>query len=363
MVKGNKKMLKNSDQYSIQFFPSLEFIAAADSAGPRTVKSAIMNKNEGINPWRNSFKSDISPFELSDLDLIFSPVSTVIFLFYIIIQDEIIEVEELIDRLDSMSEKIFLDRFKQFLHVDPGEVDWINADFLEQALAADRARENVSYRMEAENLVSLLSSAVIFQRKIVEVLTWFNKKVFGRMFNSADVLVENWIKRNQPVLENDLKGNLDQLTNDSYDSVLSMASAIKLFPISDSANSDIWILFPDEVFIIFSISYADEKMAAHPESVQERYLTDQAIDALSDSKRIAMLRLIRKRPFYSKELADTLGITASTASYHIEKLVSAKLAKLQISNGRRFYYSINTKGFQKLLQCIEKEFVEDSRLE
>ncbi len=291
------------------------------------------------------------------MDLLFTPVSTVIFLFYAVIREGYHEVDDLIDYFRSMSEETLLDRFKWFLQIDSSTNDWINVDTIELALENDRARETVPFREEAQQLVGLLASADTFRRKIVEVLTWFDERLFAPDFASTRRRVERWISDNRPLLESDTKNALDRLMNGSYDSLLANCDAIRLFPVSDSANSDTCLMLPDEAYGVFSVKYADRVLPSTPEARASEQLTEQAIEALSDPKRIALLRLLRKRPHFGREVADELGVSASTASYHIEKLVAAHLVRLELSSGRRFYYAINTSGFRELLGCIEAEFI------
>jgi DNA-binding transcriptional ArsR family regulator len=345
-------------ELSIHYLPALELVTAADSAGPRAVKRQLSGAQNGVNPGRGILEAVVSPFELSDLDFLFAPVSTVIFLFYMVIRDGCHEPGALIARLEGMKEEEFLERFKSFLHIAEHISDWIDIDTIEEALVKDRARENVPFRKEAAQLLRLLASGDTFRSKLVEVLTWFNELIFSSREEPARRTAEAWIMRNQSLIEADPKRKLDQLARDSYDPVLSAAEGIRLFPVTDSANSDIWILLPDEAYIVFSIPYADSRMNDGAAVSGETRLTDAAIEALSDPKRISILRLLRGRPHFGREIADELGISPSTASYHIEKLVTARLARLQLSNGRRFYYTINSEGFRDFLSCLEAEFID-----
>jgi DNA-binding transcriptional ArsR family regulator len=342
---------------TIEYLPALELLVALDSAGPRPVKPELSRESGGVNPWRVRVEAAASPFELADLDLLFTPVSTVIFLFHAVIGEGNHEAAELIAFFASMSEQAFLERFKRFLEIDDSERDWIDIDKIEQALINDRARETVPFRAEAEQLAALLACGDTFRRKIVEVLTWFNARVFASDSDSLRRRVENWISGNRPHFEKDTKNALDRLTNDGYDSFLADSDAIRLYPVSDSANSDTCFMLPGEAYGVFSIKFAERVLPSGPETLAFEQLTEQAIEALSDPKRIALLRLLRKRPHFGREAAEALGISASTASYHIEKLVAARLVRLELSSGRRFYYAVNRRGFRDLLGHLEAEFI------
>lgn len=344
-------------ELSIEFVPAIEFVTSIDSAGPRPALQRVLDTNNGGNPWRKEVEAVVSAFELADLDLLFSPVSTSLFLFHLIIKEGNSDAENLIDSLQGMDEKEFLDRFRLFLRIEEDEADWIETKVIEEALENDRARENQPFDEEAGFLVDLLSSADMFRRKLVEVLTWYNQKIFSQGLAMRRDKVEGWIKRNRESIEKNLQDTLDRLTQDSYESLISSSDRIRIFPISGSANSEVWLMLPDETYLVFTLPYAEERVGSKAENQERDILTDRAVEALADPKRIAMLRALRGRPYFSKELADLLGISAPTVSYHIEKLVNARLVKLEVSSGRRFYYAINQRGFADLLRNLEREFI------
>ena len=345
---------------TFSYIPALELAVFADSAGPRPGKPEVLNASAGDNPWRRRVRAAASPFELADLDLLFRPVSTVVFLFYAIIREGHHEVEDLIQYFRSMSESAFLARFKWFLQIDDATEDWIDVDTIELALENDRARETVPFRDEAEQLVDLLSSADTFRRKIVDVLTWLDERLFASDSEMTRRRVESWISEKLPMLENDPSAALDALTGDSYDSLLKDTRAIRIFFVSDSWNSESCLMLPDEAYGVFTTRFADRVLPSDPEALASEQITERAIEALADPNRIALLRLLRRRPHFGREVAQALGVSASTASYHIEKLVAARLARLQLSRGRRFYYGINTRGFQELLDRLRAEFVSET---
>jgi DNA-binding transcriptional ArsR family regulator len=115
----------------------------------------------------------------------------------------------------------------------------------------------------------------------------------------------------------------------------------------------------DEAYFIFDTAHANRVLLTSRDDSGFRAVTDEMIEALADAKRIAILRLLRKRPHFSKEIADGIGVSASTASYHIDKLIAARLIHLEISRGRRFYYAINSRGVRGFLARFEAEFLGD----
>lgn len=345
--------------FSILFLPALELVAALDSAGPRPAKQHILDTNGGKNPWRTELEATVSAFEISDLDHLFFPISVSIFLYHAIFREGNHSPSDLIAFFKNMDEKDFMNRFRSFLQLEETGDKWVDVDLIEEALRNDRARENDSFREEARSLVALLSSGDMFRRKLVEVLSWYHEKILSSRFETIRKRVEGWITERREIIGKDLEGVLNRLTHDSYDSLISYSDNVTILPISGSANSEVWLMLPDEAYLIVTLPYAEQHLTEAAENSGREQLTDQAVEALADPKRIAMLRALRSRPYFGKELADRLGISASTASYHIEKLVSARLVRLEISSGRRFYYALNPGGFRDLLDSLEREFLPD----
>lgn len=346
--------------FSIRYLPALELVAAIDSAGPRPAKKHILDINGGENPWRTELESTVSTFEISDLDHLFFPISVSIFLYHAVFRKGNHEPADLISFFRDMKDKEFLDSFRSYLQLEDAGDQWIDVDIIEEALRNDRDRENESFREEARSLVALLSSGDMFRRKLVEVLSWYQEKILSPKLEKIRESVESWIANRRSTFESDLKGILNRLTHDSYDSLISRSDSITIFPISNSANSDVWLMLPDNAYLLVTLPYAEEHFTEDSENSEREQLTDRAVEALADPKRIAMLRALRGRAYFGKELADRLDISASTASYHIEKLVSARLVRLEISSGRRFYYALNHRGFRDLLDGLEREFLTDA---
>lgn len=343
---------------TISYNTALDCLVSADSAGPRPGKTEADNRKEGGNPWRETVRKETSPFQQADLDLIFAPVSTVIYLFHLVINNEIQEPDELITQLKEMPDRAFLAGFKKFLKIPPAQEDWITPETIEATLEQDRAEEITPFRQEAELLAGLLADITTFRIKTAEVLSWYTEKIFAPRRDQQRETVENWIKKKAPLFEKDRVAALNKLSKDNYDTLLAGVSELHLFPVSGSFNSDLWLLLPGNALLIFSLRYAEECFSSDFNGYRGSEATDLFLEAVGDPKRVAILRLLRQRPHYGRELARELGISASTASYHIEKLVSARLARLQISSGRRFYYAINTGGFEDFLNHLREEFLE-----
>ncbi len=83
--------------------------------------------------------------------------------------------------------------------------------------------------------------------------------------------------------------------------------------------------------------------------------TEDLLKALSDPKRIEILRLIGKKRWYSKELAEYFNLAKGTMSYHINKLLSMGIIKETSGEFNRVYYSVD----EERLSILFEEALDD----
>lgn len=348
---------KNVPSISIEYSPAMQLVVAADSAGPRPVKPEYLARTGGENFWRKRVIETVCAFEIADLDLLFAPVSTSLFLTYLVIPDEKHRISEFIDALGKMTDADFSERFRRLFYQDEQVAGWTKPAALEVALERDRARETIPFAEEAAQMSRLLAYPEVYRRKLVEVLTWFNERVFMESADAVERDVTGWIEEYRATLASGPEPILNSLTKGNYETLLQPVPAIRVFPVVDGANSDTSLLLPGDAYLVFGVGWARERLERSDDVREAEHATDEILEALADPKRVAMLRLLRLRPHFGREIADRLEITASTVSYHLDKLVTAGLAVIELSNGRRFYYALRREGFRELADRIGREFV------
>ena len=76
--------------------------------------------------------------------------------------------------------------------------------------------------------------------------------------------------------------------------------------------------------------------------------TEDLLKSLSDPKRIEILRLIGKKRWYSKELAEYFNLAKGTMSYHINKLLSMGIICETSGEFNRVYYSVDEERLSML---------------
>lgn len=79
---------------------------------------------------------------------------------------------------------------------------------------------------------------------------------------------------------------------------------------------------------------------------------------LADEKRVEVIKLISKRPWYGNELAQHLKITTATLSYHMSKLVFIDIVSIEEGENNRVYYKLDRDKLRKAFEEAYFDIVE-----
>lgn len=106
-------------------------------------------------------------------------------------------------------------------------------------------------------------------------------------------------------------------------------------------------LFGDE-YTLSSSPFASHSMT------QEQAL--KILKLLSDRSKYEILSYTKDKKAYGAELAQVLGITTATVSYHTSELVASGLLNME-KQGNRIYYSQNQKSVSELMEMLKKTLI------
>lgn len=76
---------------------------------------------------------------------------------------------------------------------------------------------------------------------------------------------------------------------------------------------------------------------------------------LSDKSKVDILELVSQRPCYGKELANALGLSTATISYHVNALLKAGCLKAEVISNK-VYYSIDIEKLSAYMEGIKSFF-------
>lgn len=349
------------DSKEVQIIPqhnmAVELVFAADTAaarmlGKKPTHSPGFNQPEHVKSWLEKIEQEISPFERADLSVAFSTVSSILFLFYQIIKNQITGIDELIDHLTDFTADRFIEASKELLHIDDqADAAWMTPEGIRQALEVDRMDIYGDLETEARQLHHILSRPHQFLQRVSTVLSWFSQRYIIPYEKDITEHVNTCLESHRSQLEDQPVFVLDQLSSGNSDIVRECTNEFRLYLIY-FLSDDVSILMPDVVHIIAGTGFF-----SHLLSKDQSDYTDEILKALNDPRRMAILRLLKQRSWFSKELADELNLTPATVSYHMDILFRAELIKIEHSAQRRYYYTINEKAVKKLIEGLRQEFL------
>ena len=78
---------------------------------------------------------------------------------------------------------------------------------------------------------------------------------------------------------------------------------------------------------------------------------------ITDRTKLEILRFVKEKPKYGKEIADQLGLTTSTISYHMNALIELSFVTTRLDAGR-IYYQTNVEKIQDSMDNIKRFFTD-----
>ena len=79
---------------------------------------------------------------------------------------------------------------------------------------------------------------------------------------------------------------------------------------------------------------------------------EQIYTLLADESRRTILRMLCRRPWFIRELADELNLTSATVSYHMSRLSMLNLVAYEQGERKRVYYSADTGRVEKMMRTL-----------
>jgi DNA-binding transcriptional ArsR family regulator len=329
----------------------VDFIFAMNRFANRNKPSE--NNHQGIPElalWCSEYEKKLSPFLLNDISLMIEKMSFPSgYLLKIYMNTPGLEtVEEFLHRFEQIKPDELLDYFQtEFL--DEKKED-LTIDVLQDTLVDGRLNPGYDPSEEAKLLHVFLQDPENFLERLHKTYSDFYKLAYKPGSITMEALVLEKLQWHQNRLENGAEKYLEQVGLSSFLSSLSENEEPLLYFsfFSDTTTSSFW---NSRTAIIG---------AGTDQRIIRRSARDKADDFFScfgDPKRLEILRLTAKRPWYSTELANHFNIKPATLSYHITILVNAELLHIVKGESRRLYYTLNKKSIKEYLGFIAQDLL------
>jgi len=285
---------------------------------------------------------DISPFLKNDIDLFFCKMfMTFWILFFLIHQKAINNDEELLTYLQGLSDEEFLKLFLMHLKMENKTVKELTLKDIREGIKANF----INPAKSQEKLIKQLFDAPEeWRTRIVQTLADFHQSHYIPYRKELIALGSEKAAEAETLLHQNPAHFLDTLTLGHYRNLLDGDENITVC-LSYTCDTGSMISIKKKL-ILLGITRTSLLTSAN-----RKLQTNILFSALSDNKRVEILRLLGEREWFSNELAKHFGLTAATMSYHLNKMMSAGLISFRIGEKNKIFYSIKKDNLRNLLKC------------
>lgn len=347
---------KNTVKFCVH--PPMEFLYAMYSLAKEDELNKVFEELNVVpeNEFRyliNNMRSNLSKYLLGELKFFFQMTETIghILPSFIMENPSIRDVKELIKLIENADEKLILFYMVKSVLID-------NALENNEEFSWNRIKDNIDEMIKVvkytilkdgeikENLLECLENPTETKQRYCILINGFYKKAFlpieNNIINKLESKLSTYEKNFQENPEEFFKGYFKMEVMPCY-LHLSLFKHIGWFNyISDEKDVRDWLVLG---------AYSDKVFGK--DAVKER--VNKFFKLLSDKKRVKIIELMSRRPWYGHELAEFLKLTPATVSYHIGFLIELDIVTFQRDEGR-LYYSLNKEKTEALFD-IAKDFL------
>lgn len=336
----------------IEIIPALELLGGLMNYALRNEEEDdTIATSEEILAWRKEVEKSISPFLSSDAEQLFQSSMPYSLLAHAVLRYSLHTPEELIDWLEGGNGEKIRDLAAEIIGLE--ERTWEELDTAN--IQAVLEKGDFHFHRPAEECAALVLYALqnpgTFRQRLFLVLSDFYSHFIQNVLKEVLQKLDSKRKVHQQLLEKDRTSFLNQITLDNFNSIYDEEGDFRLI-LTYFANRFISLYHKNSPFVLYGFDV--DQLLSNKDVVK---LNDQCIKALADPKRTAILRLLKRRQWYGKELADHFGLSTATMSYHMEKLLSSRLVRFEMGGKNRVLYSLNRMGIEDMLNNLREDFL------
>lgn len=84
---------------------------------------------------------------------------------------------------------------------------------------------------------------------------------------------------------------------------------------------------------------------------------EQIYALLSDESRRKILKMLCRKPWFIRELAEEIGLTSATVSYHMSRLSELDLVRYEQGERKRVYYTADKAAVEKIFRTVKSDIM------
>jgi len=303
------------------------------------IDSIIAEYNFEINPMVEKtfelFDEELSYYQKSDFKMLFSNFINYLILTNLVNQENIETMEGFEKTLKDFKSDEYKKMLLKVLDIEEGEFtkdDIINSPFL---LKLDTIED---FEVEGELIYEYINNPEHTLKRLKE-----------NVMIPSELFLKNIYKPNQEKFSQILslhQNDLDTLGDEFYNKRMHYVDHIQANEVNDIYLNIIaptgLIHDTDSGLLIYS-----HDMSVIDASGMKDFEYLEFIKAISDKKRIKIVKALNRDTLCNSDLAELLDLTPATISYHISKLVREKIINVKKGEYNKIMYSIDEEQFKK----------------
>ncbi|MTI69854.1 MAG: winged helix-turn-helix transcriptional regulator [Firmicutes bacterium] len=315
------------------------------------VKEFDLKFNEDIEKWMEDINNEISPFLKSDIELLVGGLWISQYaMLQMVIENEIETPKEYISFFKGVSGEEYIKRcFDEYEmnKYDDNQITFESKD--------DDIFEAIKFRKdeeEAKNFKQFKKYSTEMKKRLDMVLEEFYNNFFIKYEEKIRKIMKEKVKLSNEKFKDDPETFLEVIGRGDFSNVLKGDRNLKIY-VNYTTEFD-FAYYIDSSICNIIYGYGMEQRF-NQKKMREK--SKDFFKALSDEKRLEILRLLGRRKWFSNELAKHFSLTSATMSYHINKLTDLGVVLHEAGDQNKVYYKINKEKLKELFEVALKDIL------
>lgn len=301
--------------------------------------------SDEIKEWLSYIDNNISPYFRNDFLFINIDILGLLdTMFLKTIEEDLKDPIELIKFIKDMDEKLLIEIL--YSHYDT-EIPFTD----DENVILDALTE-AHDKKTARNFVHIFKDPLEFKNRVIITFEKYYNKYYHPFADKVYRFMEVTVKEHNAIFEQDPVKFVNLVGSGDYSSRLKTAEDISLY-VSYFIDYGMFYYNVNSKIIMCYGKILKDKFDQEKDVQNYKAL----FKALSDDRRLEILKLTSERPWYNKELALHFKLTPATLSYHLNLLLDIGILNFEPSIiNNRYYYTANIDRVKELFDVALRDF-------
>lgn len=349
--------------YKLEYNKAVEFIGAVckyalskdrqtqwnveDLKSDPTMGILDFSPSPEVKDWLEHINNNISPFLSNDLIFVTNKVFGLLDIcFYLIITEDLESPRELFQAIENLDNDELIKMTYEYYEIDIA---------LDSSIQEINKALSDTYSSElASSFIQIKNSPDEYKEYILKSFEGFYELFFKPYEDQVYKIMDEKLESHLDLFEKDPINFINTIGLGDYSKVVDNYDEIKVYS-SFYIDLGLFYFAIKNKFIIFYGKTIEHRFS-NKENIE---FSKSLFKALSDDRRVEIIRLTSKRPWYNKELAEHFNLSTATLSYHLNLLLDLGILNFEPSIiNNRYYYSTNLENLERLFKLSFQSFLD-----